>query len=101
MTDTPIELPLVVVKFLRRWCQRILDLRILRVVLLHQIAHPGLHLEHALLQLQFPCLCCVWLVDGHGGVLDGVRICEEDIPVSRNLKNLFCEIIPLTLPFVQ
>ena len=28
-------------------------------------------------------MLCVWLVDRHGGVLDGLCFCEEDIRVSR------------------
>jgi hypothetical protein len=46
-----IELPLVVAKLLRWWRQRILGFCLLRLVLCHSVTHPGLHIQHPLLQL--------------------------------------------------
>ena len=75
---------------LHRVWLRGLDLHLLRLVLLDKITHSGLHIGHALLQLQLTGLCCLRLVDGDGGVLDGLRVCEENIWVSSS---------PFTNPF--
>lgn len=76
------ELPLVVAKFRHRRQQRNLDLCLLHLVLLFQAACDGLRVESSLLQLQLPCLRCLRVVDGDGGVLDCLCICPAYLQVG-------------------
>ena len=68
------ESPLVVAIVLRWWWRCFLDIRLLRVVLLHEATHPGIYLWNAFFQLQFLGLCGVRLIDWHGRVLDGICV---------------------------
>lgn len=67
--------PSLVVAILLRWRRGcLLDLHLLRVVLLHEAAHPRLYLRHAVLQLQFLSLYGIRFIDRYGWVSNGVCI---------------------------
>jgi len=76
------ELQLVVAIHLHRRRLRLLGLPLLRLVLLHQTAHPRLRLRPPVLLLQPLGLHRLWSSNGHRRLLDRVRICEADIWVS-------------------
>jgi hypothetical protein len=58
---------------------------LLRLVLCHSTAYSGVHLEHALFQLQLSGLRGVWAFDGHGWLSYGVCIRQASLQVSPSL----------------
>lgn len=76
---TSTELPLVVAELPHRRQQLLLDLRLLHLVLYIQTTHNRLCVELAFLQLQFPGVRGLWIVDRHGGISDGVCFYSEDV----------------------
>lgn len=76
---TTLELPLVVVQFLRRRRQRLLGLRLLYLVLHDASPYPRLYLQYSVFQLQLSGVRSVRPVDGDCGFLDGVCVCKEDL----------------------
>lgn len=60
---TFLELSLVVAEFPHWWQQRFLDLCLLHLVLSVQAPHHWVCVKLAVLQLQFPCLRCLWPLD--------------------------------------
>lgn len=76
------ELPLVVAKHIDRCWLCHLDLHILHLVLLDEIAHPGLHKHNALFLLLRTRLRCLRLADGNNRIPDGLHFHQENIWVS-------------------
>ena len=87
------ELPLVVAVHFHRRRLCLLGLPLLRVVLLHQTAHPGFYLRPSLLLLQPPGEYRLRLTHRHRGLFDRVCVCETDLWVSLTVPR-FIRSVP-------
>ena len=66
------------------WQQLSLGVCVLRILLLRKVAYPRRCFLPAVLQLQFPSMRGIWLIDGDLGVFVGVCVRAKNLQVCLN-----------------